>query len=497
VSRADAQATLVVLPPASDQPPPAPPAEADDAAEAGGAAAPPPRPAANRPMVAVLPFANMTGDPAQEYFADGMTEELTTTLTKIEALRVIAHQSVLQFKHSTQAVPEIARSLGVKYVVDGSVLQDGDRVRITASLVDAARNTPVWGERFERERRDVMALQREVALAIARAIELALTPQDQARLPVAPEVDPEAFDLYVKGTQARHRAAASATGDFREAVEYFARAIAEDSGYAPAYAGSAFAHAISGDEAQARRFAAKALELDPALAEAHMVLGLVRQFFDRDWAGAENALRQAIRLNPGYAEAHHELSMLLMRRRRSDEAVREAQYTLYLAPMSARFEIGMGEIYYHGGRYGDVLGAGEKALALDSSSSAAPARRLIGAAYAQLGEQEKAVAMMKACGCLGDLGYVYAVSGKRDAALEIIDTLTARWRRGDGFPAYRIAEVYMGLGDRKQALDWLERIPERGPGSILRFYVGIEPLFRPLHAEPRFQALLKKVGLAD
>ena len=206
--------------------------------------------------LAVLPLANYSRDPAQDYFVDGMTDELTATLSKLQALRVIAHRSMLQFKGSSQSVQEIARLLGVKYVVDGSVLQDENRVRIRATLLDAATNALVWTESFDRERRDVVALQREVALAIARQIELTLTPQDRVRLADTLPVDPVAFDLYLKGTQARH--AAFGQVENREAARYFERAIARDSNYAPAYGGLASLQAIMGDGMAARRSAERA-----------------------------------------------------------------------------------------------------------------------------------------------------------------------------------------------------------------------------------------------
>lgn len=453
-----------------------------------------------RYSLAVLPLKNYSSDAGQDYFADGMTEELTTTLAKIGALRVIAHQSVVQFKKSDRPVPQIARVLGVRHVVDGSVMQDGDRVRITATLIDAARNAPVWSERFERERRDVMALQHEVALAIAQAIQIALTPQDLARLEHVRQVNPEAFEHYLRGMQSHY--AAAATGDFRDATAHFERAIAADSGYAPAYAGLALVRALDLDEARARPLVAKALALDPTLPEAHLALSMVRQFLDWDWAGAESALRDAIRLNPGYAEARHELSMLLMRRRRFDEALREAQRTMYLAPMSARFEIGLAQVLYFSGRYNEVMKPFERAIALDANyvRHYCPFRGDVLTAQRKYEEATKAYSECIARGADARqaLAYAYAASGQRDKALSLLDTLRARWQDGKRVgskdaDAIGIATALMGLGEREQALDWLERSVAHGHWII---YLGINPIFRPLHAEPRFRAVLKRVGLA-
>jgi serine/threonine-protein kinase len=447
--------------------------------------------------LAVLPLANYSRDPAQDYFVDGMTDELTTTLSKLEKLRVIAHRSVLHFKRSEQPVSEIARQLGVKYLVDGSVRQDGNRVRISATLLDAEANVSVWTESFDRERRDVLALQREVALAIAREIAITLTPQDHSRLADTLAVDPGAFDLYIKGTQARYRAFGSAEN--REARRYFERAVARDSSYAPALAGLALMQVNAGDTAAARRSVERARTLDPTLADASVVLGMIRQTFDKDWTGAEAALRQAIRQNPGHAEAHHELSMLLIRLGRFDEAVREAQLTIYLAPLTARFEEGLGEIYLYGGQYDEAIVAADKALAHDSKYTAPYVLQAY--AYAQQRMFEKAELALancnpRACGEVGRplLGYVYATAGRRTEALRILDTLTARWRAQHGAPglAYGIAQVYVGLGEPESALRWLEREAETGDSML---YTGIDPFFRSLHAEPRFRAILKKKRL--
>ncbi|MFL5618301.1 MAG: protein kinase domain-containing protein [Gemmatimonadaceae bacterium] len=447
--------------------------------------------------LAVLPLVNYSRDPAQDYFADGMTDELTTTLSKLQALRVIAHRSMLQFKRSEHSVPEIARQLGVKYLMDGSVQQDGDRVRIRATLIDAATNATVWTESFDRERRDVLVLQHEVALAIARAIELTLTPQDRSRLADTLPVDPVAFDLYIKGTQARYRAFGAAEN--LEAKRYYERAVERDPNYAPAHAGLALMQINAGDTAAARRSAERARALDPTLADASMALGMLRQ--SSDAAGAEDAIRRAIRLNPGHAEAHHELSMLLLRRNRLAEALRESQLTLYLSPLTARFEQGLGEVHLFSGRYDDALIAADKALSHDSTYT--PPYFLQAYAYSQQRKFDKAEEALtkcnaRACGEAGRplLGYVYALSGRRTDALRILDTLTAQWRRNQGAPghAYGIAQVHVALGERERAIDWLER-EEKVGGEIL--YAGIDPIFRSLHSEPRFRALLRKRGLTE
>jgi DNA-binding SARP family transcriptional activator/Tfp pilus assembly protein PilF len=330
--------------------------------------------------------------------------------------------------------------------------------------------------------------------------ETALTSQDRVRLAEAPAVDPGAFELYVKGAQARYRM--NGPQDFSKAVNYFTGAIVQDSTYAPPYAGLAFVYAVTGDKVRARQFADKAVALDPTLAEAQMALGMVRHFSDWDWPGSEAAFREAIRLNPGYAEAHHELSMLLMRRKRFDEALREAQRTLYLAPMSARFEIGAGEVYVYSGRYDAALKAADKALAIDSINAGSYLLRAY--AYAEQQQYDRAAEAATKCIALGwdvhgraVLGYVYAKSGRQVQALKLIDTLTASWRARNSELAVSdvavgIAQIYVGLGDAGRALDWLER----AVGTDMYVgYLGIDPTFRSLHAEPRFRTVLKTVGL--
>jgi serine/threonine-protein kinase len=445
--------------------------------------------------LAVLPLANYSPDPAQDYFADGLTDELTTTLSKMQALRVIAHRSMLQFRRSEHSVPEIARQLGVNYLVDGSVQQDGDRVRIRATLVDAATNAPVWTESFDRERHDVLILQREIALAIARQIEITLTPQDRSRLADTLPVDPEAFDLYIKGTQARYRA--FGTAENLEAKRYFERAVKRDPNYAPAHAGLALMQINSGDTAAARRSAEHARTLDATLADAPMIVGMLIQA--TDVAGAEEALREAIRLNPGHPEAHHELSMLLLRSNRLNEALREAQLTVYLSPLTARFEQGLGEVHLYSGRYDQALVAAQKALSHDSTYT--PPYYLQAFAYSQQHEFEKAEASLRkcnqrACGEVGRpfLGYVYAAAGRRAEALRILDSLTVRWRarhQPRDLP-YGIARIHVALAEPERAIDWLER----GELSAIDLrYAAIDPIFRPLRVERRFRALFQKRGL--
>ena len=449
--------------------------------------------------VAVLPLRNYSGDPARDFFADGMTDEITTALAKVRALHVIAHQSVLEFTGSRRPIPEIARRLGVRYVVDGSVTEAGDRVRFTVSLVDASHNATVWTERFERERRDVISLQHEVALAVTRGIEGAVSERDIVALAPGPAVNPDAYLAYLRGTRARY--AATATNDFREAERQFSEAIRRDSNFALAYAGLSIVRAMSGDPIRATPLANRALSLDSTLADAHLALGMARQLGAWDWVGAEAAFRQAIRLHPSHAEAHHELSMLLLRRRRPDESLREAQITLEYAPLSARFENAAGQVLLFSKRYPEAVDAAARAIAIDSSYLGPYYLR--GHAYMQQGRYDEALRAWLDCNARGgdattEIGYLYAMTGKRELALRELATLKARWpgaKAGSADAiATGIAQILVGLGDRSGALEWLERGVTSGTFIV---YLGIDPYFQPLHDEPRFQAILHRVGLDD
>jgi serine/threonine-protein kinase len=456
--------------------------------------------------LAVLPLKNYAG-PDQEYFADGMTDELTSTLTKIEALHVIAHQSVLQFKGSMLPAPEIARKLNVKYLLAGSVRRESSLVRVTASLIDAEDNRQLWSRVFEDDRRDVMQLQQQIALAITQGIEVKLTAQDRTRLVPAHVPTPEVHDLYFKGTLARHRA--NTTGDFRDAIRYLSEAVDKDSLYAAAFAGLASAYLGTSDTARARAFVNKALAVDSTVADVHMVRGVILQFLDWNFRGAESAFREAIRLNPGDAEAHHELSMLLSRLKKFDESLEESREAITSAPTTARFINGLGEVLVFSGdsvKHAEALAIANRLLSMDSTNAAA--RGLRAFAYEQQGRWDDATTAWAACvrpragGCGDDgfarIGYIHGLRGRASQAMQILNTLKARVDVRDrsgtqGDLARNVATVYMGLGKREETLTWLERAAELRSGWML--YLAIDPTFKPLHAEPRFQALLRKIGL--
>jgi serine/threonine protein kinase/Flp pilus assembly protein TadD len=452
--------------------------------------------------LAVLPLKN-NSPPDKDYLADAMTEELTTTLTKIEALRVIAHQSMLRFKGTTRSATEIARDVKVRYLVSGSVQQSANAVRVSASLIDSSTNSSIWTESFVEPLQDVMSLQQKVALAIARQIEVRLTPQDQARLANPKKVDPVAYELYAQGTRARY--AANFTGDFRESTRLFDASIARDSTFADPYAGLAFNYAFSLDETRARSMANKAIALDPKLADAYVARSVIKQFFEWDWKGAEEAVRTAIEVNPGHAEAHHELSMLWSRLGRYEEALSEAVLALRHNPLSLRFENGLAEVHGFGGESEKALEIADEIARKDSTFLGSYFVRIV--VYLQLGRYDEAEKAWLRCnqinpgGCSfpGELAYIYGKTGRRADASKLIDSLRTVWHETRGSRsawgiAESIAAAYAGLGERDSALTWLERAAELRTQML---YVKVHPTFASLRSETRYRRLLERMGFPD
>jgi adenylate cyclase len=452
--------------------------------------------------IAVLPLENFSGDPAQEYFADGMTEELTTDLAKISALRVISRTSVMQFKgEHRKPLPEIAQMLNVDAVVEGSVLRVGDKVRITAQLIDAPADKHLWADSYERDSRDVLALQDEVASAIARQINVELTPDEQARSANARPVNPAAHEAYLKG---RYFLNEVTEDRVKKALEQFDQAIKADPDFAPAYAGIADAYMLDDDwyfpanevVPKAKAAAEKALQLDDNLAEAHTALAEVKFWYDLDWPGAESEFRRAIALNPSYAFAHDLYSFALSNHGRLDEAVAESRRASELDPLSWSIPIDMATALAWQTKYEEAKGWVRKALDLDPNVFFV--QWALGWVNLQAGkpaeaipELEKARAMDSPPFVAGFLGYAYGVTGQRAKAQEIIAELNQMSSQRYVSPSCT-ALVYLGLGDKGRALDGLEKAYEAR--SVWLTFLKEDKVFDPLRSEPRFIALLKRVG---
>ncbi len=454
--------------------------------------------------LAVLPLANLSGDPEQDYFADGMTEALIADLAKIGALRVISRTSAMQYKGAKKPLPEIARELNVDAVVEGSVMRVGERVRITAQLIEAATDQHLWAESYDRELCDILMLQSEVAKAIAHEIKIKLTPQEQACLTCVRQVDPEAHELYLKG---RYHWNKRTDEGLHKAIDYFDRAIERDSSYAFAYAGVADCYNILGFYSllppketfpKARTAAAKALEIDDVIAEAHASLAFVKLYYDWEWPAAERGFKRAIQLNPGYATAHHWYAEYLLASEQSDDAIAEFRRARELDPLSLIINAGVGWAFYFARQYD--LATEQFKMTLDMDPNFIPARLFLGQAYQQKAMYEEAIAEFgkaldlsgSATEIMAELGHVYAVSGRKGEAQKVLDELKELSERRYVSP-YGIAIVHIGLGDAEQAFAWLDRAYEER--SHFMALIKVDPRLDCIRPDPRFENLLQRIGL--
>jgi TolB-like protein/DNA-binding winged helix-turn-helix (wHTH) protein len=455
--------------------------------------------------LAVLPFRNVGGDPAQDYFADGLTDELIADLSQVSALRIISRTSVMPYRAVSKRLPEIAKELNVDAVVEGSVLRSGDKVRITARLVEAAADNNLWGESYERDIADILTLQREVARAITIGVRVTVTPQEQARLEQPVRVDPKAYEAYLQG---RFAWQTMTTDGLHKGIESMERAIAIDPSYAPAYSGLAYCWWIMGSAGyevapqsetapKAKAAAMKALQLDPTLASAAVTLGMVEIDHDWDFVHGEARIREAIARSPSLADARISYSSYLAAMGRSDEAIAEAERGLDLDPLSVVASQTLGYRLYYGRQYDRALVEFRKALQLDPHSFVA--RIGLAQAHWQKGERRPALAegerafrdSAESPWVLGWLGYAWSAAGQPAKGREVLATLANWSKRGYVSPFYR-AMVDVGLGDRDGALSALEEA-FRDRSSWLVF-LDVEPEFGGLRSDPRFVDLLRRAG---
>jgi TolB-like protein/DNA-binding winged helix-turn-helix (wHTH) protein/Tfp pilus assembly protein PilF len=462
-----------------------------------------PAPAGIRSL-AVLPLENLSGDASQNYFADGMTDELITDLAQISALRVISRTSVMVYKGARKPLPQIARELNVDAVVEGTVLRSGDQVRITAQLIEASTDKHLWSQSYEGELRDTLALQNRVASAIADQIRINLTRQEQAALKNVKVVNPEAYESYLKGRYFWNKRTADS---LKAALAYFKQAIEEDPKYARAYSGLADTYALLGDwqyavmtpkEAfpEAKAAAIKALELDSTLGEAHNSLAFVLDGFDWDLDAGGKEFQRAIELNPGYATAHHWYAWHLSLLGRFDEAIAEMRKAENLDPLSLIINADLAELLGLAHSYDESIRQSRKTIEMDANF--ALAHNQLAQAYLQKHMYDEAVTELQKAvqlsgdspTCIANLARAYVSSGKREEALKLLKALKKRSTSGYS-NASEIAMIYASLGDTDQAMNWLEKgFEERfNPGVLLR------PGFDPLRSEPRFQNILRRIGL--
>jgi TolB-like protein/DNA-binding winged helix-turn-helix (wHTH) protein/Flp pilus assembly protein TadD len=455
--------------------------------------------------LAVLPLDNLSGEASQNYFADGMTDELITDLAQISALRVISRTSVMVYKGARKPLPQIARELNVDAVVEGTVLRSGDRVRITAQLIEASTDKHLWSQSYEGDLRDTLTLQKKVARAIADQIRINLTPREEAALKSVKVVNPEAYESYLKGRYFWNKRSADG---LKAALAYFKQAIEEDPKYAQAYSGLADTYALLGDwqyavmtpkEAfpQAKAAAIKALELDSTLGEAHNSLAFVLDGFDWDFDSAGKEFQRAIELNPGYATAHHWYAWHLSLLGRYDEAIAEMRKAENLDPLSLIINADLAELLVLAHSDDESIRQSRKTIEMDPNF--ALAHNQLAQAYLQKQMYDEAVAELKTAvqlsggspAFIANLARAYVASGKRNEAVKLLGDLKKRSNPGYS-NASEIAVIYVSLGDTDQAMNWLEKgYDERfNPGVLLR------PGFDPLRSDPRFQSLVHRIGLA-
>ncbi len=456
--------------------------------------------------LAVLPLENLSGDPEQEYFVDGMTEALIAELGQIESLRVISRTSIMLYKEARKPLREIARELDVEAVVEGSVVRAGDRIRITAQLVQAVPEKHLWAESYERELGDVLRLQSEIAQSIAREIRVRLTPEVEKRLASARQVVPEAYEAYVRG---RHFQNYRTREGLDKSIEYFRRATGIDPEYAAAWAGLAdsydtqiffgFAHPREALP-QWRDAVMMALEIDEDLAEAHMSLASLKADGDWDWVGAVMEFERAIELNPNYANAHHWYANVLSALGRPEEAIERRKTGQRLDPLSPIRSASVAADMYFAGDYERAFDQLQQAFEL--SPDYPLAHYVAGLCHEQLSRTDEAIQSFEKARkgfeesslVLGALGHAYAVSDRQNEALTIIEEMNQLSKRVH-VHAFDMAIVYAGLDEDQKVLEWLERAFEDRFGWVT--FIKVDPRLKHQHSEPRFQKLLQGMNLLD
>jgi TolB-like protein/Tfp pilus assembly protein PilF len=454
--------------------------------------------------LAVLPLKNLSGDPTQEYLGDGMTDALIDRLSRMHNLRVISRTSVMRFKNPQLSVPDIAKMLNVDAIVEGSVMRQDNRIRVTAQLIRGATDEHFWSETYDRELRDVFAVQSELAQSIAEKVQVTATGEEHARLTAARPIAPEVYESYLQGRFAYDKS--NSRADIEESIAYFERAIKMDPTFAPAYVGLAdafsdlgtvFVGAPPGDtRPKVINAARKALKLDPDLAEAHVLLASVQQE-QWHWADAEAEYRHALELNPNDADAHAGLALWLVCQGRTDEAVAWAKRGRELDPLAVSGH-SIGWILFQSHRYDEAIRELRSALAVQPDD--AGALLFLGFALVanhQPGDAipvlEKAISISNGSpAATGVLIRAYSHAGRRSDALRLLAELQKR-RTAGYVPAAAFVNAYLGLGDNEQAFAWLEQAYKE-QSNILQF-LKVHPYFDPIRADPRFADLVRRTGL--
>jgi TolB-like protein/Flp pilus assembly protein TadD len=475
----------------------------------GGAPATPPaeslagaRPSISEKSIAVLPFENLSRDPDNAFFAEGVQDEILTRLAKVADLKVISRTSTQRFKSAPSDLREIARQLGVANILEGSVQKSRDQVRITVQLINALDDAHLWAETYDRSLIDTFAVESDVAQKIATSLAAKLNGTEKRAMAARPTENAEAYQLYLRGRFFWNKRTGA---DLKTAAEFFEKAVTADPAYAGAYAGLAQTYALipvfgAGKPVdffpKATVAAQRALDLDETSAEGHAALGMLT-LFDLKFAASEKEFRRAIELNPNYATAHHWFgNSLLVTLGRFDEAIKEGKRAIELDPLSLIINADLGSTLIIARRYDEAIAQLRKTLALDGNFAYArwnlgEALYLKGDHAAAIAEYEKAAALDDDPEILALLGRAYAETGRREKALEILEKLKAAGRQGY-IRNYLFTILYVGLGDKNAALDYLEKAWD-GTESPDTTWLRVDPLFDPLRNEPRFQQLVAKM----
>jgi len=457
--------------------------------------------------LAVLPLENLSGDPSQEYFADGMTEALTTDLGKIGAVRVISRTSAMQYKGTHKTLPQIARELNVDAVLEGAVLRSGNRVRVTTQLVEASTDRHIWAQSYERDLGDVLALQDDLARAVAAEVKIKLSPEERTRLVNARPVNPEAYDAYLKG---RHEWNEWTEEHLQKSVEDFEQAVRKDPGYAPAWAGLSDAYSLLalfdylpqqvGVE-RSKTAALKALDLDDTLSEAHVSLANAR-LWELSWSAAEKELQRAISLDPNNATAHQWYGYLLSALSRFDEAIAEMKHARELDPLSPNKQNSLAATLYRAGRYDEALEQFREVPDPDANSEFR--HRRMAAIYERKGMWTES---------MNELVIALKYGGKKELAVSVqgkfissgyatakqtflwgdLREMQKRYKNGSPSVAFAVAEDYALLGEQNKALEWLEKALRERDKSLM--YLKVDDRLEGLRSDPRFVEMGRRIGL--
>ena len=458
--------------------------------------------------IAVLPLENLSGDPTQEYLSDGMTDALITDLAQMGSLRVISRTSSMQYKNTKKSMPEIARTLNVDAIIEGTVQRSGDRVRITAQLIEAPADRHLWAKTYEGDLRHILSLESEVAGSIAREIDIHLTRKQRERLASTTPINGEAYELYLKGRYFWNKRDREG---LKKALDYFQRAAEKEPKYAPAQAGLADTYSVQAAAGydllptaeamdRARTAARRAIEIDDGLAEAHASLGFINFSYDWDWTAAEKEFTRAIALNPNYATVHQWYSEYLDDLGRFDEAFAEAKAALMLDPLSLILNENVARVHYFARRFDQAVEGSKKTLEMDSRFPISHLR--LGRAYAAKGMLNEAIQEFQLFATLSgntplataSIANALARSGNRRGALRALNELIVLSNQKH-VPAICFALVYIGLGDRDEAVTRLEEAYKERSDFLL--VLSVDPLFDGLRSDPRFQDLLRRMKLPD